>query len=66
LRALKIDDFVDVYINGHKVIDHATFGAVVPWTSFVRFLMRGSNEIRLVIANGQDVVPSFRSGSTVI
>jgi hypothetical protein len=52
LRASNIDDFMDVYVNDNVVVSHATYGAILPWLSFRRFLKPGANEIRTVIKNG--------------
>jgi hypothetical protein len=53
LRALRIDDFIDVFVNDNAVLEHKPYGSIVPWTSFQSFLRKGENEIRVVVTNGQ-------------
>jgi hypothetical protein len=53
LRLRKVDDFAWVYVNGNAVIDRAIYGEAAGWTPFRQFLKAGSNEIRVVIRNGQ-------------
>jgi hypothetical protein len=52
LRGTNVDDFLDVYVNDNIVIEHATYGAFIPWRSFRQFLKQGDNEIRAIVKNG--------------